>query len=151
MTKNPNVATPKRSRIQMRSAIDGLANLVNPHGTIPSTHPMAAVSTESSQNSLVDYLRKFNEEKGKATCQMSKAQFKVFGLISNGKFVNGVPYSDTTQIPSALCSFSRDLGVIYYPTKCKWYFLVDFGQSDFFEEMSIWGGWRCQFSVNSSI
>jgi hypothetical protein len=63
----------------------------------------------------------------------------MFSLISNGKYVNGVPYSDPTQFLSALCSLSRDLGVIYYPTKCKGIFSFDFGQSVFIEEFGCLG------------
>ncbi len=76
---------------------------------------------------------------GVSACKMSKTQLKVFDLISNGKCVNGVPYSDPTQYLSALCSFSRDMGVIYYPTKCKGIFSFDFGQSVFIEEFGYLG------------
>jgi hypothetical protein len=88
----------------------------------PSTNPTTIVSRSSNQNLLVDYLREFQDKKDKAICTMSNNQLKFFGLIPNGTCVNGVPYSDPTQFLSVLCSFSRDLGVIYYPTKCK--FLV---------------------------
>jgi hypothetical protein len=106
---------------------------------------MTSVVLPSNQNLLVDYLREFKDEKDKAICKMSKTQLKLFGLISNGKCVNGVPYSDLTQFLSALCSFSRDLGVIYYPTKCKGIFSFDFGQSVFIEEFGYlgWNGDVC--------
>jgi hypothetical protein len=39
---------------------------------------------------------------GKAICKMSKTQLKLFGITTNGKCVNGVPYSDPTQFLSAL-------------------------------------------------
>jgi hypothetical protein len=100
----------------------------------PATNPTAAVSLHSNKNLLVDYLRLFKDEKDKAICKMSKTPFKLFGIISNGKCVNGVPYSYPTQFMSALCSFSRYLGVIYYPTKCKGVFSFDFGQTVFIEE-----------------
>jgi hypothetical protein len=74
-----------------------------------------------------------------AICKMSKTQLKVFGLISNCKYINGVPYSDPTQFLSTLCSFSRDFGVIYYPTKCKGLFSFDFGQLVFIEELGFLG------------
>jgi hypothetical protein len=99
----------------------------------------------------LDYLREFKDEKDKAICKMAKTQLKSFGLISNGKCVNGVPFSDPTQFLSALCSFSRDLGVIYYPTKCKGIFSFDFGQLVLLKNFAIWGGWRCQLSANLSI
>ncbi len=105
----------------------------------PATNPTAVVSLHSNQNLLVDYLRELKDEKHKAICKMSKTQFKLFGIISNGMCVYGVPYSDPTQFLSALCSFSRDLGVIYYPTKCKGIFSFDFGQSVFIEEFDYLG------------
>jgi hypothetical protein len=105
-----------------------------------STNPMTSVSLPSNQNLLVDYLRELKEEKDKAICKMSKTQLKLFGLISNGKCVNGVPYFDPTQFLSALCSFSRDLGVIYCPTKSIGIFSFDFGQSVFIEEFG-YSGW----------
>ncbi len=71
------------------------------------TNPTTSVSLPSNQNLLVDYLREF-KEKDVVICKMSKAQLKLFGVISNGKCVNGVPYSDPTQFLSAHCSFSRD-------------------------------------------
>jgi hypothetical protein len=85
----------------------------------PATNPTAAVSLHSNHNLLVDYLREFKDEKDKAICKMYKTQLKLFGIFSNGKCENGVPYSDPTQFLSALCSFSRDLCVIHYLTKCK--------------------------------
>jgi hypothetical protein len=51
-------------------------------------------------------------EKDKIICKMSKTRLKVLDIISNGKCVTRVPYSDPTQFISALCAFSRDLGVI---------------------------------------
>jgi hypothetical protein len=93
----------------------------------------------------VDYLREFKEEKDKVICKMSKTQLKMLGLVSNGKCISGVPYSDPTQFLSALCSFSRDLGVIYFPTKCKGVFLLDFGQSVFVEEFGYL--WWMEMSV----
>jgi hypothetical protein len=105
----------------------------------PANNATTAASHYSNQNLLVDYLREFKDEKDKAICKMSKTQLKLFGFISNGKCVNGVPYSDPTQFLSALCSFSRDLGVIYYPTKCKGIFSFDFGQSVFIEEFGYLG------------
>jgi hypothetical protein len=115
------------------------ASLTNP--TVGSHGPSTSTSVvlPANQNLLVDYLREFKDEKDKAICKMSKTQLKLFGLISNGKCVNGVPYSDPTQFLSALCSFSRDLGVIYYPTKCKGIFSFDFGQSVFIEEFGYLG------------
>jgi hypothetical protein len=104
-----------------------------------TANPVSAVSEVANQNLLVDYLRECKDEKDKAVCKMTKTQLKVFGLISNGKCVNGVPYSDPTQFLSTLCSFSRDLGVIYYPTKCKGIFSFDFGQSVFIEEFGYMG------------
>jgi hypothetical protein len=104
-----------------------------------STIPTTSVSLSPNQNILVDYLREFKEEKNKAICKMSKTQLKMFGLISNGKCVNGVPYADPTQFLSALCSFWWDLAVIYYPTKCKGIFSFDFGQSVFIEEFGYLG------------
>ncbi len=106
---------------------------------VSSTNPTTPVSLPQDQNLLVDYLREFKEEKDKDICKMSKTQLKMFGLISNGKSVNGVPYTDPTRFLSALCSFSRDLGVIYYPTKCKGIFSFDFGQSVFIEEFGYLG------------
>ncbi len=93
----------------------------------------------SNQNLLVDYVREFKEEKDTPVCKMSKAQLKDFGIISNGKCVNGVPYADPSQFLSVLGSFSRDLGVIYYPSKCKGIFSFDFGQSVFIEEFGYLG------------
>ena len=84
-------------------------------------------SATPNKNVLVEYLREFNEEKDKSICKLSKADLKVFSIISNGKCVNGVPYTDPSQFMSALCAFSRDLGVIYYPAKCKGIFSFDFG------------------------
>jgi hypothetical protein len=104
-----------------------------------STIPTTPVSLPPNQNLLVDYLREFKEEKDKSICKMSKTQVKMLGLISSGKCVNGVPYADPTQFLSVLCSFSRDLGVIYYPTKCKGIFSFDFGQSVFIEEFGYLG------------
>ncbi len=80
----------------------------NQQATGPSTNPTTSVSLPSNQNLLVDYLREFKDEKDKVICKISKTQLKVFVLISNAKCVDGVPYSDPTQILSALCSFSRD-------------------------------------------
>jgi hypothetical protein len=88
---------------------------------------------------LVEYLREFKEEKDKSICKVSKADLKVFSIISNGKCVNGAPYTDPSQFLSALCAFSRDLGVIFYPAKCKGIFSFDFGQSVFIEEFSYSG------------
>jgi hypothetical protein len=62
-----------------------------------STIPTTSVSLPPGQNLLADYLREFKEEKDKAICKMSKTQLKMFGLISNGKCVNGVPYADPTH------------------------------------------------------
>ncbi len=81
----------------------------------------------------------FNDENDKAIYKISNTQLKVFGLISNGKCVNGAPYSDPTQFLSVLCFFSGDLGVIYNPTKCKGIFSFDFGQSVFIEEFGYLG------------
>jgi hypothetical protein len=118
----------------------------HPAASLPNTtvgshghSTLTSVELPSNQNLLVDYLREFKDEKGKAVCKMSKTQLKLFGLISNGKCVNGVPYSDPTQFLSALCSFLRDLGVIYYPKKCKGVFSFDFGQSVFIEEFGYLG------------
>ena len=104
-----------------------------------TANPVAAVTDVANQNLLVEYLRECKDEKDKAVCKMTKTQLKMFGIISNGKCVNGVPYSDPTQFLSTLCSFSRDLGVIYYPTKCKGIFSFDFGQTIFIEEFGYMG------------
>jgi hypothetical protein len=139
-----------RSNIPVSSHSQSVNLVADAHNMVPvqsnqvaarsSTNPTTSVSLPSNQNLLVDYLREFKEEKDKAICKMSKTQLKLFGLISNGKCVNGALYSaDPTQFLSALCSFSRDLGVIYYPTKCKGIFSFDFGQSDFIEEFGYLG------------
>jgi hypothetical protein len=81
--------------------------------------PCSSSSFASNQNLLVDYLREFKDENDKAVCKKSKTHMKVFDIISNGKCVNGVPCSDPTQFLSVRCAFSRNLGVIFYPSKCK--------------------------------
>lgn len=143
-TRQPASMIPLPGSVNPVSNTQNLfASISTNHHPVPtsSTNPVAAVSDAANQNLLVDYLREFKEEKDKAVCKMSKTQLKMFGIISNGKCVNGVPYSDPTQFLSALCAFSRDLGVIYYPTKCKGIFSFDFGQSVFIEEFG-YMGWQ---------
>ncbi len=113
----------------------GIGSVKSGSSTIPTT----PIALPPNQNLLVDYLREFKEEKDKAICKISKTQLKMFGLISNGKCVNGFPYADPIRFLSVLCSFLRDLGVIYYATKCKGIFSFDFGQSVFIEEFGYLG------------
>jgi hypothetical protein len=134
---------PNSSHFQSANLLLDAHNMVSVPSNQPvagsSTIPTTSVSLPPNQNLRVNYLREFKEEKDKAICKMSKTQLKMFGLISNGKCVNSVPYADPTQFLSALCSFSRDLGVIYYPTKSKGIFSFDFGQSVFIAEVGYLG------------
>jgi hypothetical protein len=144
---------PVSSHSQSVNPVADAHNMVsvqpNQQAAESSTIHTTSVSLPSNQNMLVDFLREFKEEQDKFICKMSNTQLKLFVLISNGKCVNGVPYSDPTQCLSALCSFSRDLGVINYPTKCKGVFSFDFGQSVFIEEFGYLG--RMEMSVQCKL
>jgi hypothetical protein len=59
---------------------------------------------------------------------------KLCNIISNGKSVLGTPYQNPSVFFAALRSYSRDMGVLFYPTKCKGIFAFEFGETVFIEE-----------------
>ncbi len=151
--QDPRSAHPaSRSKIPVSSHSQSANLLADAHNMVSvqsnqqaarsSTNPMTSVSLPSNQNLLVDYLREFEEEKDKAICNMSKTQLKLFGLISNGKCVNGVPYSDPTQFLSCSAHF---LGNRVYAKGFSRLILVNLSS---LRNLATWGGWRCPFSAS---
>lgn len=98
----------------------------------PSHRP--SITMTPNQEALFDLLRASKADKDKAACRMTEAQHNVFHIISNGKSVLGTPYQNPSVFFAALRSYSRDMGVLFYPTKCKGVFAFEFGETVFIEE-----------------
>jgi hypothetical protein len=111
-------------------------NLSSGNSACPNnlSNPPSSVTPLSNHAALLDLLRASKAEKDKTTCRMTDAQHNVFHIISNGKSVLGAPYQNPSVFFAALRSYSRDMGVLFYPTKCKGIFAFEFGESVFIEE-----------------
>jgi hypothetical protein len=101
----------------------------------------SSVTPTSNHDALLDLLRASKAEKDKTACRMTEAQHNVFHIISNGKPVLGAPYQNPSVFFAALRSYSRDMGDLFNPTKCKGIFAFEFGESVFIEEFQ-YSGWQ---------
>ena len=117
-----------------RQRRSGIAVLPNQGGNWPPPNAPPSVFPTTNHEALYDILRASKTDRDKTACRMSEAQHNVFSIISNGKTVLGSPYQNPSAFFAALRSYSRDMGVLFYPTKCKGVFAFEFGETVFIEE-----------------
>ena len=98
------------------------------------TNQQPGVSIPSNHEVIMELLRSSKAEREKATCRMTDAQHHMFQIISNGKSIIGSVYQNPSTFFAALRSASRDMGILFYPTKCKGIFAFEFGETVFIQE-----------------
>jgi hypothetical protein len=86
----------------------------------------------------------------KTACRMTETQHDVFHIISNGKSVLGTPYRNLSVFFAPPRSYSWDMGVLFYPTKCKGIFAFEFGETVFIEEFQ-YSDWRAITAQSKSV
>jgi hypothetical protein len=81
---------------------------------------------------------------------MIETQHNAFHIISNGKSVLGTPNQNPSVFFAVLRSYSRYMGVLFYPTKCKDIFAFEFSEAVFIEEFQ-YSDWQAIAAQSNSV